>query len=234
MGYYYGYGIDWTYILVIIGAVISMIASSRVNSEFRKYSRVASRSGLTGAQAAMELLHSQGIYDVSVQHIAGNLTDHFDPRNKTVSLSDLVYNSTSLAAIGVAAHECGHAMQHAKGYAPLAIRSALVPVANIGSTLSWPLIIIGLLIGGSPSTFFIKLGIIFFMGALLFQIVTLPVEFNASARALRLLQSTGLMAQDEVTGSRKVLKAAALTDVAAVAASILQLIRLLAIANRRR
>ena len=136
MGYYYGYGIDWTYILVIIGAVISMIASSRVNSEFRKYSRVASRSGLTGAQAAMELLHSQGIYDVSVQHIAGNLTDHFDPRNKTVSLSDLVYNSTSLAAIGVAAHECGHAMQHAKGYAPLAIRSALVPVANIGSTLS--------------------------------------------------------------------------------------------------
>ncbi|MBQ6361630.1 MAG: zinc metallopeptidase [Lachnospiraceae bacterium] len=234
MGYYYGYGIDWTYILVIIGAVISMIASSRVNSEFRKYSRVASRSGLTGAQAAMELLHSQGIYDVSVQHIAGNLTDHFDPRNKTVSLSDLVYNSTSLAAIGVAAHECGHAMQHAKGYAPLAIRSALVPVANIGSTLSWPLIIIGLLIGGSPSTFFIKLGIIFFMGALLFQIVTLPVEFNASARALRLLQSTGLMAQDEVTGSRKVLKAAALTYVAAVAASILQLIRLLAIANRRR
>lgn len=234
MGYYYGYGIDWTYILVIIGAVISMIASSRVNSEFRKYSRVASRSGLTGAQAAMELLHSQGIYDVSVQHIAGNLTDHFDPRNKTVSLSDPVYNSTSLAAIGVAAHECGHAMQHAKGYAPLAIRSALVPVANIGSTLSWPLIIIGLLIGGSPSTFFIKLGIIFFMGALLFQIVTLPVEFNASARALRLLQSTGLMAQDEVTGSRKVLKAAALTYVAAVAASILQLIRLLAIANRRR
>ncbi|MBR3166838.1 MAG: zinc metallopeptidase [Lachnospiraceae bacterium] len=234
MGYYYGYGIDWTYILVIIGAVISMIASSRVNSEFKKFSRVTSRSGLTGAQAAMELLHSQGIYDVSVQHIAGNLTDHFDPRNKTVSLSDPVYNSTSLAAIGVAAHECGHAMQHAKGYAPLAIRSALVPVANIGSTLSWPLIIIGLLIGGSPSTFFIKLGIIFFMGALLFQIVTLPVEFNASARALRLLQSTGLMAQDEVSGSRRVLKAAALTYVAAVAASILQLIRLLAIANRRR
>ncbi len=234
MGYYYGYGLDWTYILVIIGAVISMIASSRVNSEFKKFSRVASRSGLTGAQAAMELLHSQGIYDVSVQHIAGNLTDHFDPRNKTVSLSDPVYNSTSLAAIGVAAHECGHAMQHAKGYAPLAIRSALVPVANIGSTLSWPLIIIGLLIGGSPSTFLINMGIIFFMGALLFQIVTLPVEFNASARALRLLQSTGMMAQDEVSGSRRVLKAAALTYVAAVAASILQLLRLLAIANRRR
>ncbi len=234
MGYYYGYGMDWTYLLVIIGAVISMIASSRVNSEFRKYSRVASRSGLTGAQAAMELLHSQGIYDVSVQHIAGNLTDHFDPRNKTVSLSDPVYNSTSLAAIGVAAHECGHAMQHDKGYAPLAIRSALVPVANIGSTLSWPLIIIGLLIGGSASTFLINLGIIFFMGALLFQIVTLPVEFDASARALRLLQSTGMMAQDEVSGSRKVLKAAALTYVAAVAASILQLLRLIAIANRRR
>lgn len=234
MGYYYGYGMDWTYLLVIIGAVISMIASSRVNSEFRKYSRVASRSGLTGAQAAMELLHSQGIYDVSVQHIAGNLTDHFDPRNKTVSLSDPVYNSTSLAAIGVAAHECGHAMQHDKGYAPLAIRSALVPVANIGSTLSWPLIIIGLLIGGSASSFLINLGIIFFMGALLFQIVTLPVEFDASARALRLLESTGMMAQDEVSGSRKVLKAAALTYVAAVAASILQLLRLIAIANRRR
>ena len=225
---------DWTYLLVIIGAVISMIASSRVNSEFRKYSRVASRSGLTGAQAAMELLHSQGIYDVSVQHIAGNLTDHFDPRNKTVSLSDPVYNSTSLAAIGVAAHECGHAMQHDKGYAPLAIRSALVPVANIGSTLSWPLIIIGLLIGGSASSFLINLGIIFFMGALLFQIVTLPVEFDASARALRLLESTGMMAQDEVSGSRKVLKAAALTYVAAVAASILQLLRLIALANRRR
>ena len=234
MGYYYGYGMDWTYLLVIIGAVISMIASSRVNSEFRKYSRVASRSGLTGAQAAMELLHSQGIYDVSVQHIAGNLTDHFDPRNKTVSLSDPVYNSTSLAAIGVAAHECGHAMQHDKGYAPLAIRSALLPVANIGSTLSWPLIIIGLLIGGSASSFLINLGIIFFMGALLFQIVTLPVEFDASARALRLLESTGMMAQDEVSGSRKVLKAAALTYVAAVAASILQLLRLIAIANRRR
>ena len=234
MGYYYGYGMDWTYLLVIIGAVISMIASSRVNSEFRKYSRVASRSGLTGAQAAMELLHSQGIYDVSVQHIAGNLTDHFDPRNKTVSLSDPVYNSTSLAAIGVAAHECGHAMQHDKGYAPLVIRSALVPVANIGSTLSWPLIIIGLLIGGSASSFLINLGIIFFMGALLFQIVTLPVEFDASARALRLLESTGMMAQDEVSGSRKVLKAAALTYVAAVAASILQLLRLIAIANRRR
>ena len=234
MGYYYGYGMDWTYLLVIIGAVISMIASSRVNSEFRKYSRVASRSGLTGAQAAMELLHSQGIYDVSVQHIAGNLTDHFDPRNKTVSLSDPVYNSTSLAAIGVAAHECGHAMQHDKGYAPLAIRSALVPVANIGSTLSWPLIIIGLLIGGSASSFLINLGIIFFIGALLFQIVTLPVEFDASARALRLLESTGMMAQDEVSGSRKVLKAAALTYVAAVAASILQLLRLIAIANRRR
>ena len=234
MGYYYGYGMDWTYLLVIIGAVISMIASSRVNSEFRKYSRVASRSGLTGAQAAMELLHSQGIYDVSVQHIAGNLTDHFDPRNKTVSLSDPVYNSTSLAAIGVAAHECGHAKQHDKGYTPLAIRSALVPVANIGSTLSWPLIIIGLLIGGSASSFLINLGIIFFMGALLFQIVTLPVEFDASARALRLLESTGMMAQDEVSGSRKVLKAAALTYVAAVAASILQLLRLIAIANRRR
>ena len=169
--YYY----DATYILVLIGVVISMIASARVNSAFNKYSKVRSMSGLTGADAAVQLLRSQGIYDVSVQHISGNLTDHYDPRTRVVSLSDSVYGSTSLAAIGVAAHECGHAMQHAKGYAPLAIRSALVPAANLGATLSYPLVLVGLLLGGTGSYYLIQAGILLFCLALAFQIVTLPV-----------------------------------------------------------
>lgn len=228
--YYY----DATYILVLIGVVISMIASARVNSAFNKYSRVRSVSGLTGAEAAVQLLRSQGIYDVSVQHISGNLTDHYDPRTRVVSLSDSVYGSTSLAAIGVAAHECGHAMQHAKGYAPLAIRSALVPAANLGATLSYPLVLVGLLLGGTGSFYLIQAGILLFCLALAFQIVTLPVEFNASSRALKLLDSTGMMGREEVSGARAVLRAAALTYVASVIASLLQLLRLVMLANRRR
>ena len=233
MGYGYYY-MDPTYILILIGAAISMLASARVRSAFQKYARVPSRSGMTGAEAAMRLLHSQGIYDVSVQHVAGNLTDHFDPGSKTVNLSDTVYGSTSLSAIAVAAHECGHAMQHAGGYAPLAIRSALVPAANLGATVSWPLILVGLFLNGNISYMLIRAGILLFCAVLLFQIVTLPVEFNASSRALRLLESTGMLGRDEIGGGRAVLRAAALTYVASVAASLLQLLRLLAIANRRR
>lgn len=223
---YYGFGFDPTYFLVLIGAVITMIASAKVNSTFRKYSTTRSASGMTGAEAARRLLENQNIYDVTVERIAGNLTDHYDPRTKTLRLSESVYGSTSIAAIGVAAHECGHAMQHDEGYVPLQIRGALVPVVNIGSTLSWPLIIIGLLLGGSGSNTLIQIGIMMFSLVVLFQLVTLPVEFNASGRALRLLDDTGILYGEEVGKTRKVLSAAALTYVAGAAASILQLLRL--------
>ena len=230
----YGYYYDPTYILILIGAVISMLASARVKSAFNKYSRVRSRSGLTGREVAERLLASRGIYDVSVQPISGSLTDHYDPAGKTVNLSEPVYNSGSLSAIAVAAHECGHAMQHAEGYAPLSIRSALVPAANFGSTISWPLILVGLFLNGNISYMLIRLGIMLFCLVLLFQIVTLPVEFNASARALKGLEGNGLLGSDELSGGRAVLRAAALTYVAGVAASLLQLLRLLSILNRRR
>lgn len=215
---------DSTYYLVIIGALLSLAASARVKSTFAKYSRVRSLSGMTGAQAAERILHSAGIYDVAIQHVNGNLTDHYDPRDKTLKLSDNVYGQSSVAAIGVAAHECGHAIQHDKGYVPLRLRTAIVPVANIGATISWPLIIIGLFLGSSRTL--IDLGIILFSCAVLFQIVTLPVELNASARAVRILDEAGILYGEEVTHTRKVLGAAALTYVAAAAASILQLLRL--------
>ncbi len=234
MPYYgYGYGLVWdpTYVLVIIGAVICMLASSRVNSTFHKYARVRSMTGMTGAEAAQRLLRSQGIYDVQVRHVGGSLTDHYDPRTKTVNLSDAVYAQTSVAAIGVAAHECGHAIQHNVGYAPLKLRSAFVPVANLGSTLAMPLIILGLIIGLTP---FIQVGIWLFVLAIAFQVITLPVEFNASSRAIRLLESQGILAGQEVDGTKKVLGAAALTYVAAVASSLLQLLRLVILAGGRR
>ena len=205
---------DPTYVLILIGIVVSLMASAKLNSTYQRYSAVRSVCGLTGAEAAKRLLNTQGIYDVTIRRVAGNLTDHYDPRTKTVNLSDAVYGSTSLAAIGVAAHECGHAMQDAGDYAPLRMRAALVPVANIGAQLSWPLIIIGILLGGSP---LISIGIILFSLAVLFQIVTLPVEYNASHRAVTLLDSTGILAGQEVGQTRKVLNAAALTYVAAAA-----------------
>ena len=226
MGYRLGYYMDPTMILVLIGVMISLWAQGRVNSAFNRYSRVRSRTGMTGAEAAMRLLNSQGIYDVTVRPVSGNLTDHFDPRTKTVNLSESVYDATSVAAIGVAAHECGHAMQHNEGYAPLRFRSALVPVANFGSQLSWPLILIGVIFGGLGSPL-VQIGILMFTLAVLFQLVTLPVEFNASSRAIRLLDSQGILSGDEVDGTRKVLSAAALTYVAAAAGSILQLLRLI-------
>ena len=232
-GYGYGYGMDPTMILVLIGVVITMWAQWRVNSAFSKYARIRSRSGMTGAEAAQRLLQSQGIYDVRVQRVSGSLTDHYDPRTKTVNLSDDVYSVSSVAAIGVAAHECGHAIQDNVGYVPLRIRGNLVPVANIGSRLSWPLILIGLLISGLGSPL-VEIGIIMFSLAVLFQLVTLPVELDASARAVRLLDAEGILAGDEVCGTRKVLHAAALTYVAAAASSILQLLRLVILFGGRR
>ena len=225
---------DSTYLLILVGALLSFLASSMVKNRFAQYSKVRSRAGLTGAQVAQELLHSQGIYDVSVQPIEGSLTDHYDPSQKVLRLSQPVYYSSSIAAIGVAAHECGHAVQHDRGYVPLAIRTAIVPVANFGAKFSWPLFLIGLFLGGDISFFFLEGGILLFLAALAFQLVTLPVEFDASARALRLLESERFLASDEVGMARKVLTAAAMTYVASVAASLLQLLRLLMLANRRR
>lgn len=226
MPYRYGYYFDPTYILVLIGVLISLIASARVKSTYSKYSRMRSRTNMTGAQAAQRVLNSAGIHDVRIQHVAGNLTDHYDPRNKTLNLSDAVYGSASVAAIGVAAHECGHAIQHQQGYSPLSIRSALVPVANFGSAAAWPLIILGVIFGGAGSIF-CQIGILFFSAAVLFQLVTLPVEFNASRRAVRILGDTGILSEQELPYTKKVLKAAALTYVAGAAAAILQLLRLL-------
>ena len=231
MPYYYW---DPTYILVLIGALLSVGASALVNRTFNRYSSVYARSGLTGAQAAQKLLHSQGIYDVQIQHISGSLTDHYDPRNKTLSLSDAVYNATTVAAIGVAAHECGHAMQHQKGYTPIAVRNALVPFANWGARLSWLLIIAGLIFfGQGTGQTIINIGIFAFSLAVIFQIVTLPVEFNASGRAIKVLESTGIFGSQELKYTRKVLGAAALTYVAALASSILQLLRLIILAGGR-
>lgn len=231
MGYYYW---DPTYILVVIGAVICMIASARVKGTFNKYSQLRSMSGMNGAQVAQRVLQAAGIYDVQVRHVSGSLTDHYDPRTKTVNLSDPVYNATSVAALGVAAHECGHAIQHAKSYAPLSIRSALVPIANFGSMLAWPVILIGLLFNTRSSGLIIDIGILLFSAAVLFQLVTLPVEFDASRRALVMLRTQGILADDVLRYTRRVLKSAALTYVASAAAAILQLLRIILITNGRR
>lgn len=231
MGYYYW---DPTYILVVIGAVICMIASARVKGTFNKYSQLRSMSGMNGAQVAQRVLQAAGIYDVQVRHVSGSLTDHYDPRTKTVNLSDPVYNATSVAALGVAAHECGHAIQHAKSYAPLSIRSALVPIANFGSMLAWPVILIGLFFNTRSSGLIIDIGILLFSAAVLFELVTLPVEFDASRRALVMLRTQGILADDELKYTRRVLKSAALTYVASAAAAILQLLRIILITNGRR
>ena len=228
MPFFYYY--DPYYILIIIGVAISLFASARVQSTFRKYSQVRSRTGMTGAEAARRLLQAQGIYDVSIQRVSGNLTDHYDPKNKILRLSDSTYGSMSVVAIGVAAHECGHAMQHAEGYAPLSLRTALVPVANFGSQFSILLIVAGLIFG----QVLIEVGILLFCAVVLFQLVTLPVEFNASRRALRLLGDNGILYNEEVGMTRKVLRAAALTYVASALMSILQLLRLVLLFGGRR
>lgn len=231
-GYGYGYYFDPTYALVLIGAVLSMLASAKVNSTYAKYSRVRSMSGLTGAQAAQRILYQAGIHDVRIEHVRGNLTDHYDPSAKVVRLSDATYGSASVAAVGVAAHECGHVLQHHEGYAPLKIRTTLVPAANIGSKLGIPLILIGVLLGLNGTL--VNIGIWVFSLAVLFQIVTLPVEFNASGRALKLLERQGILGSQEIGQCRQVLSAAALTYVAAAAASILQLLRLVILFGGRR
>lgn len=220
---------DPTYILVIIGALISAWASANVNSTYNSYRRVLNRNGLTARQVAEEILYGAGIYDVRIERIGGSLTDHYDPTSKVLRLSDTVYNSMSVAAIGVAAHECGHAIQHKINYAPLKLRSASVPVANIGSWLSWPVIVIGILLG---QTGLARAGVMLFTFVVIFQLVTLPVEFDASQRAVNILRDTGMLAPDELKGASKVLKAAALTYVAALFATILQLLRLIMIVNR--
>lgn len=225
MPYGYGFYYDPTYVLLLIGAVLSLLASAKVNSTYAKYSKVRSMTGMTGAQAAERILYQAGIRDVRIEHIRGNLTDHYDPSAKVVRLSDSTYNSPSVAAVGVAAHECGHVLQHYEGYAPLKIRTALVPAANIGSKLGIPLILLGLLLASNPVL--VNIGIWVFCLAVLFQVVTLPVEFNASRRAVQILDRQGILGGEEVRQCRQVLGAAALTYVAAAAASILQLLRLI-------
>lgn len=219
--------LDSTYILVIIGAVICLLASAGVKTAFNKYSKVRSMSGMTGAMVAERILHIAGITDVRVGHVAGNLTDNYNPRDKVVYLSDTVYGSNSVAAIGVAAHECGHAIQHARSYFPLSFRTAFVPVAKLGSTLAWPVIILGAFINSKSGMLIIDIGILLFSFAVLFHIITLPVEFNASRRALVMLKTNGILSDEELKGTRKVLKAAALTYVASAAAAILQLLRII-------
>ncbi len=229
--YGYGYGIDPMYILTIIMALVCMYASFRVSSVYKKYAKIRSMSGLTGAQAAMEILRRNGITDVSVVHVGGNLTDHYDPRTKTVCLSDSTYGSNSVAAVGVAAHECGHVLQHYNAYLPLKIRTAIVPVANIGSKAGIPIVILGMFLSFSP---LISIGIWVFSLAVLFQVVTLPVEFNASRRALVMLEEYGILGYEEVALSKKVLTAAAMTYVASAASAVIQLLRLIMLNNRRR
>lgn len=227
------YYFDPTYFLVLIGVVLCLAASGYLRSTYAKYQSVRSFSGMTGAEAAQRILSYVGIFDVRIEHVSGNLTDHYDPSNKVLRLSDTTYGSTSVAAVGVAAHECGHAMQHAFGYVPLSIRGALVPVANFGSTIAWPLILLGLFINSQSSYIFITIGIFCFSLAVLFQIVTLPVEINASRRALNILNESHILQPQELTMTRKVLTAAAMTYVASAASAILQLLRIVLLTRRR-
>lgn len=237
MPYYY-YGFDWTYVYLVLPCLIlSLWASAHVNSTFRRYSQQHSRRGLTGADAAARVLAANGVRGVRIERISGNLTDHYDPSTNVIRLSDNVYGSTSTAAIGVACHEAGHAVQYAQSYAPIKLRAAIIPVTNIGSQMAMPLILLGLLLStlGNVSNFFIYLGIACFGLSLVFQLVTLPVEFDASRRALTAIRQTDILTEEEQAGARKTLTAAALTYVAATAAALAQLLRLLVLfgGNRR-
>lgn len=220
---------DATYILVIIGAIISAIASWNVNQTYKKFSKFQNGRGLLAEDVAALLLHKAGIFDVRIEKVRGFLTDHYSPNEKVLRLSESVYGSTSVAAIGVAAHECGHAIQHHEGYFPLRLRSASVPIANIGSKLSWPIILLGLIMGWTGLT---QIGVLLFTFVVLFQLITLPVEFNASSRALRVLEEHRLLIGGELKGVTKVLQAAALTYVASLFSSILQLLRLILLTKR--
>ncbi|MBQ4150442.1 MAG: zinc metallopeptidase [Clostridia bacterium] len=220
----------WYIILVLPAVLLSLWASANVNSTFKKYSSVMSHRGITGAESARRVLSANGVYDVKIEHISGNLTDHFDPKTNTIRLSDAVYNSTSVAAVGVAAHEAGHAVQYAEGYAPMKLRAAIIPVTNIGSNLAMPLILLGIIMS---LPFLAELGILAFSFSTLFQLITVPVEFNASSRAMKAI-SAGTTDENEVKGAKKVLKAAALTYVAALAVSLANLLRLIMIVNGSR
>ncbi len=226
------YGIDSYYILLVLPAIIfSMIAQNKVNSAFNTYSKVHSRRGITGAEAARTVLRLCGVTDVQIERVSGSLTDHYDPRTNVIRLSDSVYNVSTVAAIGVAAHEAGHAVQYAYGYFPIRLRAAIIPISQFGSSAAMPLIFIGLLFNTS---LFIDLGILFFFAAVVFQLVTLPVEFNASNRAIDAIAEAGLLYEDELPGAQKTLSAAALTYVAALMVALAQFLRLLMIFGRRR
>lgn len=231
------YGFDWTYVVLVLPCVIlAMVASANVNSTFKRYSKELSRRHLTGAEAAQRVLSANGVSGVRFERVSGNLTDHYDPRSNVIRLSDDVFGSTSIAAIGVACHEAGHAVQYAKGYAPIKLRAAIIPVTNFGSRLAMPLILLGLLF--SAGSYFgdtmVYLGIACFGLSVLFQLVTLPVEFNASRRALQAIESNELLTEEEYRGARKTLTAAAMTYVAATAVALAQLLRLLMIFGGRR
>ncbi len=225
---------DATYIFVIIGAALSLLAQARVTSTFNKYSRIGTKSGMTGADAARLILNRNGIHSVRIEPVRGQLTDHYNPQKMSLALSEPVYGSNSIAAVGVAAHECGHAVQHDQQYGPLMLRSALVPITNIGSTLSIPILLVGMLLNSSTGDLLVQIGIIAFSLTTLFTLITLPVEFNASRRALAILNENHVLTEEELKGTREVLNAAAMTYVAAAATSILQLLRLLLISGNRR
>ena len=240
MPYYYyptRYGYNFSGILpVLICAVFAMWASYNVNSTFKKYADQFSRRRITGAQAAQRVLAANGVHGVRIERISGKLTDHYDPKTNVIRLSDNVFDSTSTAAIGVACHEAGHAVQYAVGYAPIKLRAAIIPVTNFGTKIAWPLMLLGVLLSGLSYAFYnlVYVGIACFSLSLVFQLVTLPVEFNASRRAVSAIEQGGILYEDELEGAKKTLRAAALTYVAAAATSLAQLLRLLAIYGRRR
>jgi len=227
---------DWTYILMLPGLLLGLWAQSKVNSAYQKYSRVAASSGIPAAQAAQALLLRNGNSKVKVEKVAGQLTDHYDPKVNVIRLSDEVYNSTSVAAIGVACHEAGHAVQYAQKYGPITLRAAIIPITNIGSKLAMPLILLGLLLElfGGISNVFVMAGVACFSLSLVFQLVTLPVEFNASRRAIAAISQGNILTDDELVGAKKTLRAAAMTYVAATAVALVQLLRLILIFSRRR
>ncbi len=227
---------DWTYILVLPFIIFSMIASAKVNSSFNKYANVFSRRGLTAAEAARRVLENNGVLNVGIERVRGHLTDHYDPKSNTIRLSEKVYDSTSVASIGVACHEAGHAVQHAVGYFPIKIRTAIVPITNIGSKLAIPMILLGILLSyyGEQYAIITYIGVALFSLSVIFQLVTLPTEFNASRRAIGAISSNGILDEDEIKGAKKVLSAAAMTYVAALAVSVVQLLRLLLIVGSRR
>ena len=236
-GYFWG---DWTFLILIPAMIFAFVAQSKVNSTFNRYAKVYNRRGLTGAEAARRVLDANGLYHVTIERVHGRLTDHYDPRANVIRLSDAVYGSTGIAAVGVAAHEAGHAVQHAVGYVPIKVRAAIIPLTRFGSALAMPLFIIGLLFAGGSylgygvGTIFMLTGILFFSFSTLFQLVTLPTEFNASARAMQALEEVGLLAADELPAAKATLSAAAMTYVAALATSLASLLRLILIFNRRR